>query len=314
VGAQGGGAARRADRAGKLSGLTLSILKGEHGPEAKEVRRLVEFLKSDVKPEIVSLPEFDVHRNGRLPAARELDVPVVCELTGEDIFLDAMRPADRERVRQVIRSSARDVNKFVATSAFYADRMADYLAGAGGDRGGLSRHPAPLPEGAGDSRRVRIADRFVTIRNDGTWFGTGTTRNGPQCGPYTRPFRLQRSSADGGIHGPHLPGKGTGPVDRKRWNCLWKLPAWPMCGSKSAGYVGGRDAKWYKPCRPGPREAGRKSHLAREVTREQKLHLLDSSDVSAPLRRMLNPRESMCWSPWPGASLWCSRPMVPSPS
>ena len=109
-----------------LSALTMSILQGEEGPALKELRRLLRFLKDDAKPQIVSLPNLMFVGVARL-VRQELDVPVVCELAGEDIFLDAMRPKDRERIREVIRSRAGDVNKYVATSAAYADRMAGYL-------------------------------------------------------------------------------------------------------------------------------------------------------------------------------------------
>ena len=39
--------------------------------------------------------------------ARELGIPVVCELTGEDIFLDAMGEADRAAMQKSIRSASR---------------------------------------------------------------------------------------------------------------------------------------------------------------------------------------------------------------
>jgi hypothetical protein len=41
---------------GKLGPFVLSILQGEAGPQIKELRRLVRFLKDDVRPEIVTLP------------------------------------------------------------------------------------------------------------------------------------------------------------------------------------------------------------------------------------------------------------------
>jgi glycosyltransferase involved in cell wall biosynthesis len=55
-------------------------------------------------------------------------VPVVVELTGEDIFLDALADPHRTQVRDAIRARVGDVKRFVATSHYYADRMAEYLA------------------------------------------------------------------------------------------------------------------------------------------------------------------------------------------
>jgi glycosyltransferase involved in cell wall biosynthesis len=48
-------------------------------------------------------------------------------LTGEDIFLEAMAGPDRIRLRDLIRSHTGAVDRFVATSSYYAQRMAGYL-------------------------------------------------------------------------------------------------------------------------------------------------------------------------------------------
>ena len=58
---------------------------------------------------------------------QELHVPVICELTGEDIFLDAMNESDQAEARKIIRERCDDVSRFVATSSYYADHMAEYL-------------------------------------------------------------------------------------------------------------------------------------------------------------------------------------------
>ena len=110
----------------KLGPLTLSILRGEEGPTVKELRRLIEFLNSDVRPHIVSLPNLMFIGLARM-LRRELGATVVCELTGEDLFLDAMNEPDRTRCQKVIRERVGDVSAFVATSTYYADRMARYL-------------------------------------------------------------------------------------------------------------------------------------------------------------------------------------------
>ena len=38
------------------SGLTLSILRGEDGPAVKELRRLLQFMKTDVRHKIAAVP------------------------------------------------------------------------------------------------------------------------------------------------------------------------------------------------------------------------------------------------------------------
>jgi len=115
----------RADPA-KFSALTHDILIGEDGNATKELTRLLRFLREDVRPQVISLPNLMFIGLART-FSRELGVPVICELTGEDIFLDAMSDTDRATIRKSIRTRAADVTRFVATSDYYAKQMAAYL-------------------------------------------------------------------------------------------------------------------------------------------------------------------------------------------
>src|SRR5687767_2286375 len=110
----------------QLAGLTLSLLQGEEGPAVKELRRLLDFLRDHARPQVVTLPNLMFI--GVAPTLRrELKVPVVCELTGEDIFLDAMAERDKGTIQTAIRRSVSGVDRFVATCTYYADEMAKYL-------------------------------------------------------------------------------------------------------------------------------------------------------------------------------------------
>lgn len=110
----------------KLGDFVLSVLRGEDGPQTKEMRRLIDFLRTDVKPEVVSLPNaMFIGLAGAL--RREVGARVVCELTGEDIFLDALGEPHRSEARRLISGRTGDVDAFVATSRYYAQRMAEYL-------------------------------------------------------------------------------------------------------------------------------------------------------------------------------------------
>jgi glycosyltransferase involved in cell wall biosynthesis len=111
----------------KLASLTRDILLGYNGPTQKELRRLMAFLASDIKPDVIVLPNLMFI--GMAQSFREkLHCPVICELTGEDVFLDAMLESDRDNLRGIIRAAAPHVMRFVATSQYYADKMAAYLS------------------------------------------------------------------------------------------------------------------------------------------------------------------------------------------
>ena len=75
----------------KLGALTLSMVRGEKGNQRKEVMRLVDWLAKEVKPDVINLS--NLLTAGFVPALkRELGVPIVVTLQGDDVFIDALSP------------------------------------------------------------------------------------------------------------------------------------------------------------------------------------------------------------------------------
>src|SRR3954464_7728519 len=54
--------------------------------------------------------------------------PIVCQLSGEDLFLEKLPPPHYEQARNLLRVLVSDVDAFVAINNYYADFMADYLS------------------------------------------------------------------------------------------------------------------------------------------------------------------------------------------
>ena len=103
------------------------MLRGEAGNQRKEVEKLVHWLLTDVKPDIVHLSNS--MQLGMVRMIRERgSPPVVCQLSGEDLFLEKLPPPHYDRARELLRERAADVDAFVAINLYYADFMADYLA------------------------------------------------------------------------------------------------------------------------------------------------------------------------------------------
>src|SRR3954462_9403641 len=65
----------------QLGDFTLDILRGETGNTGKELRRLIKFLKTDVRPQIISLPNLMFIGAARM-LKEQLNAPVIAELTG----------------------------------------------------------------------------------------------------------------------------------------------------------------------------------------------------------------------------------------
>ncbi len=109
-----------------LGALTLSMLRGETGHQRAELEQLVHWLGDEVRPEIVHLTNSMML--GLARSIREsLQVPVVCSVQGEDLFLDQIGEPYRTRVHDEIRRRAADVDAFIAPGRTYADTMTRYL-------------------------------------------------------------------------------------------------------------------------------------------------------------------------------------------
>jgi len=102
----------------QLGALTVSTLRGRGGRQYKELRKLVRALKP-LRPDLVNLPNAMFVHLAR-PIRESLGAKVVCTLTGEDIFIDALPSYHRETICELIRRQAIYVNAFVATSEYYA--------------------------------------------------------------------------------------------------------------------------------------------------------------------------------------------------
>lgn len=113
-------------RAEELGDLTISMLKGEHGYQRKEIAKLVHWLAREVKPDIINIS--NVLLSGMVHELKErLGVPIVGTLQGDDIFLEALPEAYRRQAIELIREHCRHMAGFIATSSVYADFMAGYL-------------------------------------------------------------------------------------------------------------------------------------------------------------------------------------------
>jgi glycosyltransferase involved in cell wall biosynthesis len=105
-----------------LAKLTISMLKGEHGYQRKELDKLIDWLRTESRPDVVDLPNSLLIALAG-PIKRELNLPVFCTLQGEDLFIDGLGEPYRSEALGLIRSNIEFVDGFLAVSDFYAKRM-----------------------------------------------------------------------------------------------------------------------------------------------------------------------------------------------
>jgi outer membrane protein assembly factor BamB/glycosyltransferase involved in cell wall biosynthesis len=115
-------------RANGLSDLTVSMLRGEDGRQAAELRRLIDWLRADPR----SRPDVVCLSNALLlglagPLGRELGLPVVCWLQDENVWPDAMQPSDSSAIWSAMRDRLGDVDAFFSVSDTFTALMSGRL-------------------------------------------------------------------------------------------------------------------------------------------------------------------------------------------
>ena len=106
--------------------LTLSMLRGEEGNQARELDELIGWLKQHPHPDVICLSNALLVGMVR-KLKQELRSPVVCMLQGEDYFLDSLPQSRRELAWKTLADRATDVDSFIAPSRYFADLMGKRL-------------------------------------------------------------------------------------------------------------------------------------------------------------------------------------------
>ena len=109
-----------------LGELTISMLKGEEGNQRKELLKMLDWLRHEPLPDVISLP-YTLLIGLAKPLKEALKRPIFCTLQGEDLFLEGLSEAYRLEALDLIRTNVQHVDAFIAVSHYYADFMPGYL-------------------------------------------------------------------------------------------------------------------------------------------------------------------------------------------
>lgn len=109
-----------------LGELTVSMLKGIHGNQQKELEILAAWLGDTFQPDVIHLSNLLL--SGLIePIRKRCSARIVCSLQGDDIFLESLPAGFREEAMGLILENSSKVDVIVAASTNYADRMSGYL-------------------------------------------------------------------------------------------------------------------------------------------------------------------------------------------
>jgi glycosyltransferase involved in cell wall biosynthesis len=105
-----------------LDEMTISMLMGEDGKQQEELGRMVDWIAGNCHPDIIHISNALLL--GLAHRIREkINVPVVCSLQDEDVWVDAMKPESRETIWSLMHEKAADVDAFIAVSHYFAGVM-----------------------------------------------------------------------------------------------------------------------------------------------------------------------------------------------
>ena len=97
----------------QLGALTVSVLEGSHGHQRKELDKLVYWLRSQPRPDVVDISN-SMLISIAAPLKAALGCPINCTLQGENIFLEGLLEPYRSRALELIRSQVRHVDSFLS--------------------------------------------------------------------------------------------------------------------------------------------------------------------------------------------------------
>jgi glycosyltransferase involved in cell wall biosynthesis len=230
-----------------LGELTLSMLEGVGGNQQREFEDLLQWLKTDVRPDAIVLTNMLI--GGAIPELQR-NANVWVTLQGDDIFLDSLPPKHRTAAIAKMRELVPSVHGFLCHSSDYAHRMAELLE---------------IP-----AKKVFVVPLGVETEDF-----LGATQLASEMGG---------RGADREIHLGYLarmaPEKGLHQLI-DAFIALRKTGRWDRLKLRLAGWVGPQHVKYWKEQQAKLRGAGlgKQCTMIGTVNRQQKLDFLRSIDL-----------------------------------
>ncbi len=110
-----------------LEEMTISMLLGEEGQQKEELQVMVDWIVDKCNPDVIHLSNALLlglaHELGE-----RLQVPVICSLQDEDVWVDVMKPSAAASIWKLMSKKADHVSRFIAVSDYYAGTMKEKMS------------------------------------------------------------------------------------------------------------------------------------------------------------------------------------------
>lgn len=121
-----------------LGAMTFSVLQAEAGNQAKELERMIRWLREQEQPDVIHISMVLLAGLAK-PLKEALGVPVVCSLHDEDVWIDKLDGDYAQQCWDQIRRCLSYCDALVTVSHYYRDLMSQRLS--------LSNPPQVVPVG-----------------------------------------------------------------------------------------------------------------------------------------------------------------------
>lgn len=113
--------------AADLGSLTIDLLRGNQGPQRKEIQELIQYLVHDLRPDVILFSNALL--SGIVPELRrQFSGRLYCLLQGDDIFLNALPEPWKSQAMLLVKSNATHFDRVLTHSQYYSQFMQRYLS------------------------------------------------------------------------------------------------------------------------------------------------------------------------------------------
>ncbi len=105
-----------------LEGLTLSMIRGESDEFKAQANKIITWIKKDFKPDVIHLSSSLLIGIAKTIKA-EINLPIVCNLQDEEVWIDAMEKPFALQAWQGISEGLKFADLCIVPSKFYAQKM-----------------------------------------------------------------------------------------------------------------------------------------------------------------------------------------------
>ena len=113
-----------------LEQLTLSMIKGDDKNFAKQTQKLIDWIINHDRPDVIHLSSSMLIGIAKAIKS-QIDIPVVCSLQDEEIWLDSLENRYAREAWDSIGENLKNIDRFIASSEFYLSAALNKIPGIG---------------------------------------------------------------------------------------------------------------------------------------------------------------------------------------